>query len=251
MRWYIDVIIEILSKELRVRYKHLALGYIWSIASPLAYAMLYYLVFGVFLKIRTENFPVFLVCGLFPWQWLTNSILVGPITFFGNASLIKKTIFPRYFIPMVAVLQDLIHFVISIPVIVGFILYFHLELHWRWLWEIPVLIVVQFVLTYSLNLLTATLNLFFRDLERLLQLAMVVMFYLTPVFYSESMIPAEFQQYILWNPFAPLIINWRNVFIGSGLDLNFLAVTGLWSVGLLLVCQTVYTRLQWRFAEIL
>lgn len=114
---YKDLIIELLRKELRVRYKQLALGYIWSIANPLAYAMIYYFVFMVVLKVPTPNYPVFLIASLFPWQWLSNSIMVGPMTFYGNSPLIKKTSFPRFLIPLVVVLQDGIHFFVSLPII--------------------------------------------------------------------------------------------------------------------------------------
>ena len=109
---YRDLISELLRKELRVRYKHLSLGYLWSLANPLAYATLYYIVFAMIMKVKTPNYPVFLIVSLFPWQWLNNSILVGPMTFYGNAGLIKKSMFPRFLIPLVVVLQDLIHYVL-------------------------------------------------------------------------------------------------------------------------------------------
>ena len=251
MAWYIDVIIESLIKEFRLRYKHLALGYIWSIASPLAYAMIYYFVFAVILQVKTPHFAAFLITGLFPWQWLNNSISVGPMTFYGNASLIKKTTFPRYIIPLVVVLQDGIHFLISLPVIFAFLAYYEMPFHWYFLWQVPALIVVQFAIAYAINLLIASLNLFFRDLERILLLFMTFMFYMTPVVYSADLIPEQYKPFIIFHPFAPLIINWRNVLMGTGMDWTYFGSSLLWAVGLVVFCQTVYGRLQWRFAEVL
>src|SRR5690348_11656719 len=122
---YFDLVVELLRKELKVRYKRLALGYLWSILSPPLYAGLYYIVFGRILQVRAENYPLFLIAGLFPWQWMANTINVGPSTFLSNSALIKKTLFPRYLIPFVIALQDAIHFLVSVPVILLFIFLFN------------------------------------------------------------------------------------------------------------------------------
>ena len=248
---YQDLIFELLRKELRVRYKHLALGYVWSIANPLVYAMLYYVVFKMILNVKTPNYPVFLICSLFPWQWLTNSIMVGPMTFYGNAPLIKKTLFPRFLIPLVVVLQEMIHFLASLPVVFVFLIWFHLQLDFGMLWEIPILLTLQFTIAYSLNLLIASLNLFFRDLERILQLGMTFLFYMTPVLYTETMIPQKYQRFIVWHPVAPLIINWRNVLMGHHIDWTLCLSSLIWATALLIIAQSVYRRLVWRFAEVL
>lgn len=243
--------VELLKKEFRVRYKQLALGYLWSVASPLTYAALYFCVFKLIFQVKTPNYPLFLVAGLFPWQWLSNSISVGSMTFYGNASLIKKTLFPRYLISIVVTLQDMIHFIVSLPIILLMILIMQSPVTLSWLWALPVLLCLQFIIAYSLNLLTATINLFFRDLERLVQLVMTFLFYMTPVLYSEQMIPKDFQHLIIFHPIAPLIINWRNIFLGMPIDTAYLFSSAIWAAALLVIAQSTYNRLQWRFAEVL
>ncbi|WP_374001702.1 ABC transporter permease [Bdellovibrio bacteriovorus] len=245
-----DIIVELLRKEFRVRYKHLALGYIWSIASPLTYAALYYIVFKLIFAVKTPNYPLFLVAGLFPWQWISNSISVGAMTFYGNAPLIKKTLFPRYLISVVVVLQDMIHFVISLPIILCMILITDTPLTSSWFW-LPALLALQLGLTYALNLLTATINLFFRDLERLVQLGMTFLFYMTPVLYSEEMIPERFQALVILHPLAPLIICWRHLFLGLPIDPQYLLSSAIWVGFLCITAQYTYKKLQWRFAEVL
>lgn len=247
----IDMTIELLRKEFRVRYKQLALGYVWSIASPLTYAALYYFVFKMIFEVKTPNYPLFLVAGLFPWQWLTNSISAGAMTFYGNASLIKKTLFPRYLISLVVAVQDMIHFIVSLPIIVAMILFMDVKMTSAWLWALPTLLIIQFAITYSLNLLTATINLFFRDLERLVQLAMTFLFYMTPVLYAETMIPDRFRHLIIIHPIAPLIISWRHLFLGEPIQIAYLASSFMWASALLLISQYTYNKLQWRFAEVL
>ncbi len=250
-RSYKDLTIELLRKELRVRYKHLSLGYLWSIANPLAYAFLYYIVFALIMKVKTPNYPVFLITGLFPWQWISNSIAVGPMTFYGNGSLIKKTLFPRFLIPFVVVLQDLIHFVATLPIILIFLVIYKVPLGWPILWGLPLLILVQFTIAYALNLMIASMNLFFRDLERLLALIMTFLFYLTPVLYDESLIPEKYRYLVPLHPLAPLMINWRNIFMRGTFDFGLFASSMIWAIVLLGLAQLVYKKLQWRFAEVL
>jgi len=248
---YRDLTIELLRKELRVRYKHLSLGYLWSVANPLAYALLYYIVFALILQVKTPNYPVFLIVGLFPWQWINNSIAVGPMTFFGNGPLIKKTLFPRFLIPFVVVLQDLIHFIATLPIIFAALALYKIKIGWPLVWGLPLLLIVQFIIAYALNLMIASINLFFRDLERILALFMTFLFYLTPVLYDESLIPEPYRKLILFHPLAPLMINWRNIFMKNTFDWKFLASSTIWAVGLLGLAQFIYKKLEWRFAEVL
>jgi lipopolysaccharide transport system permease protein len=249
---YHDLIVELLRKELRVRYKHLALGYLWSIANPLAYAALYYLVFKVIMNVKTPNYPLFLVASLFPWQWLSNSILVGPMTFVGNAPLIKKTLFPRFLIPFVVVLQDMIHFAASLPIVFFFVWFYDLKLPViQTIWALPAMMLVQFAFSYSLNLMVASLNLFFRDLERILQLLMTFLFYMTPVLYSEELIPQQFKPLLDWHPLAPMMINWRNVLMYGKFEPELYLSSCLWALSIFIVAQLTYRQLSWRFAEVL
>ena len=95
LRHSFDVIAVLLAKELKVRYKGTALGYAWSVAYPLALALVYHWVFKLVIRIPVENYALFLVIGLFPWQWFQNSVIGGNAFFLANGSLIKKVSFSR------------------------------------------------------------------------------------------------------------------------------------------------------------
>lgn len=248
---YKDLIVVLTRKELSIRYKHMAFGYLWSIISPLVSVFIYYIVFQTILKVPQPNYALFLAVGLYPWQWIMNSMGIAPTTFASNYSLIKKMLFPRFLIPMVVVAQDAIHFLLTIPIVLLILLFSGLRPSLHWIWAIPVLFAIQFVMTYALNLLVATTTLFFRDLERFVQIAMTFAFYLTPILYSETMVPAEYQHLIPLNPFATLLVNWRHIFLDGSVDLAYLGYSILWTVFLVISCQWVYKRLSWRFAEIL
>lgn len=248
---HFDLIYTLLEKELRARYKSYAFGFIWSLAQPMAFGLIYFLVFGIVMRVQVPNYPAFLVTGLFVWQWLSNSIAVGAMTFLGNAPLIKKVAFPRHYISLVVAMQDMVHFVLALPVIFFFLWYFDCKPQWSWLYGLPVLLFLQLMMAYALNLIVATLNLFFRDLERIIQVVLTMAFYLTPVVYSLDQVPERFRHLAYLNPFAMIVTCWRSVLLDGELPMNFLAAATVWTALFLVLAQAGYRRLVWRFAEVL
>lgn len=248
---YIDLILVMTQKEMKVRYKNNVFGYLWSIGHPLAFAFVFYIAFKVVMKIQMENYAVFLITGLFPWQWFSNSVNASSSIFIGNASIIKKVNFPRSIIPLTTVLQDMIHFVLSIPVIVLFLYLSHKSPSLSWLYGIPILLGIQFLMTYGISLMISSVNLFFRDLERLAVIFMTLLFYFTPVIYPVDMIPEKYQSLINLNPVAPLMISWRNLYLNGILDLSSLMISLMYGVFALILGNIVYKKLSWRFAEVL
>src|SRR4030043_1369754 len=174
----IDLITVLTQKEMKVRYKSTFFGYLWSVAYPLAFALVFFIAFKVIMRIQIENYALFLIAGLFPWQWFSNSVNASPTVFLGNASIIKKVNFPRNTLPFMTVLQDMIHFILSIPVIVLFLFLYQKSPSLSWIYGIPLLLVIQFFLTYGVSLVVSSINLFFRDLERLTSIFMMLLFYL-------------------------------------------------------------------------
>jgi lipopolysaccharide transport system permease protein len=250
-RHYIDFITVLTHKEMKVRYKSSVLGYFWSIAHPLAFALIFFIAFKIIMRIQMENYALFLITGLFPWQWLANSVNVSPMVFLGNASMVKKVNFSRGALPLVTVLQDGIHFVLSIPVIVLFMFVYHKSPSLSWLYGLPILLGVQFMMTYGVCLVVSSVNPFFRDMERLGSLFIMFMFYLTPIIYPESMVPERYKYLLNLNPFAPLMISWRNLFLDGTLDAGLLTISLLYSVAIFAFGYAVYKRLSWKLAEVL
>jgi lipopolysaccharide transport system permease protein len=248
---YLDLITVFTQKEIKVRYKSSILGYLWSIGHPLAFAFVFFIAFKVVMRIQMEDYALFLITGLFPWQWFANSVNVSPMIFLGNASIIKKVNFPRNIIPFTAVLQDMIHFVLSIPVIVLFMIIYHKSPGLSWLYGIPLLLGIQFLMTYGISLMVSSINLFFRDLERLTGIFITLLFYFTPVIYPETMIPEKYKPFISLNPVAPLMISWRNLFLNSELELTSLVASLTYSVFAFMAGYLVYKKLSWKFAEVL
>lgn len=248
--YYRDLIFVLTQKEIKVRYKNTILGYLWSITSPLIFAFVFFIAFKVILRIQMEDYALFLIAGLFPWQWFANSINASPVVLLGNASLIKKVNFPITIIPFAMVLQDMIHFVLSIPVIVLFMAIYGKSPASSWIYGIPMLLGIQFLMTYGLSLIVASANLFFRDIARFTEIFITLLFYFTPIIYPETMIPKEYY-WVYFTPASALMISWRNLFLNGALDLNSLAISFGYGLLCLIAGHMVFRRLSRRFAEVL
>lgn len=245
-----DLLLVLTQKEIKLRYKSSWLGYAWSIANPLAFALLYFVTFRIFMRVEVPQYPLFLIAGLFPWQWLSNSTSSAPGIFLGNATLLKKVRFPRNILVASTVLNDGIHFLVSLPVILGFLLAYGLVPSWSWVIGIPILVLGQFMLVYGLTLSIACLNLFFRDLERLTTLLVTFLFFLTPIVYSDSMIPSRYQALALLNPVAPLILSWRRLFLSGTLTWSVIGIGYAYALLAMGLGTFIYRKLSWKFAEV-
>lgn len=251
IRYYFDLVILLTLKELKIRYKHSVLGYFWSILNPLLLSLVFYFAFKLIAKIPIENYTFFLICGLFPWQWFSNSVSSSAGVLLGNVSLIKKLNFPRQFLPLSLVLNDTVHFLMCIPVIAGFGIYYGIMPTLAWIYGIPVLIFLQLFLTYGFSLFVSSINLFFRDLERLIGIGLTILFYLTPILYDLSFIPKKFLNFFYLNPLFPLIVSWRDLFMKGYLNVEMCLFAFPYMGIIFLFGYFVFKRLSWKFAEVL
>jgi lipopolysaccharide transport system permease protein len=248
--YYRDLILVLLAKELKVRYKSTLLGYAWSVMHPLVLALIFFSLFGVIMKFQVQAYALYLIAGLFPWQWIANSATAANFYFLGNGSLIKKVRFQRATLVLAGVLNEAVHFLVSIPVIIAFMLYYGRPPRIEWLWMLPTLVLVQLAMTFGLGLLVATSNLYFRDLERLITLSMHLLFYVTPIVYPADRVPVEYEWLFYADPFASIVLCWHGLFYHGSVPLVSLGVAACWAAAWLALGTMVYAKNVWRFAEI-
>ena len=248
---YRDILIVLLQKELKVRYNNKALGFLWSIANPLASAVVYLIAFQILMRIRIPDYILTLITGTFTWQWFSNVVGAAPNAFVVNAPLIKKVSFPRSIVLLCMSFNHLIHFLMSIPVILLF-----LVLHGRyptlaWLYGMPLLLVINFFMVYGIALALSSINLFFRDMERLVSIVLNFAFYLTPVLYPVETVPPHLRHLLLFNPAAPLISAWRDLLMNGKVDWLYFGVSAVYAGLFYLLGMRIYKRLSWKFAEVI
>lgn len=113
----LDLIAVLTQKEMRARCRGRVLGYFWSLVHPLAFVGVFFLAFKTVLKIPVEGYALYLAAGRFPWQWFSNSLACAATVFVRNAGLLRKANFPTSVLPLTVVLQNMIHLLLSLPVI--------------------------------------------------------------------------------------------------------------------------------------
>lgn len=249
--YYFDLILLLTQKELKVRYKNSVLGYLWSIANPLLYSIIFYFVFKVVMKFPIENYTLFLITGLFPWQWISNSISLNTMIFISYSSLIKKVNFPRLILPLAQTLNDAFHFILSIPIILLFALVYHKVPGLVWIYGTFLLLIPTFFTVYGISLAVASLNLFFRDLQYLVNIFLTIAFYLTPIFYDIKFVPKKYLPFVLLNPFSLIIDLWRSLFMSNYLDFHKFVVSLAISFVIFLGGYLIYRKLNDKFAEVI
>ena len=207
---YRSAVSVLIGRELKARYRGAALGFVWSVLNPLIYMAVYVLVFSVYLRIDVENYPVFLLCGLLPWTWFSASLMEASRSIIDNRGLVKKVALPSGIFPLVSIGSNLAHFLLSMPVLIALLFAVGLGVSWPIL-LFPAVLLVQFLITFGIALACAALAVRFRDMLQIVPNLLTLWFFVTPIFYSERMVPPPFRGLLLLNPMAPLVMLYQDI----------------------------------------
>lgn len=201
------------SRELKARYRGSLLGFVWSLINPLLLLAVYTLVFDFIFTPRMAGatpYSVFLLTGLFPWIWLSTSLVEATSSLMANAALIRKAVFPAEVLPVVVSLANLVHFLLALPIILAALAVARGMGFAVGGWSIllmPLAILVLLPFVAGLGMALAALNVHFKDTRDLLQNLLTLLFFLTPILY-----PMEGLQHIPWlarlmslNPGTPFV----------------------------------------------
>jgi lipopolysaccharide transport system permease protein len=172
------------KKDIRGKYKASFLGVLWSFINPLLMVAVYAIVFPYIMRVQTPNYLIFLICGVIPWNWFTTVISQGTTCITNNANLIKKVYFPREILPISSVTSGLVNFLISCIIILIFVLAGGLGLSWHLIF-LPLIALVQYVITLALIFLLSAFNVYVRDVEYIVMFIINMLFYATPSFVSK------------------------------------------------------------------
>ena len=236
-KYWVDFLLVMTQKEIKARYKHAALGFLWIIINPLSQMLVMGFVFQFFVPVRVDNYFLFLFAGLLPWNFFSQSLSKATPAFFYERNLIKKAKFPRESIVLSIILSNLFHFLVALLILVVLLVgdkvilesYGFIELllyMCRMLLLIPAILLLL-VFTSGISLFTASLNVRFRDVNFMVQLAAMLWFYATPIIYALNLLPSFLRPIFYLNPMTFII----EIFHYALMDLSMeMPLFGIFSV---------------------
>jgi ABC-type polysaccharide/polyol phosphate export permease len=200
-------------KDFRIRYRNMSLGILWSLINPLVMMAVLTFVFGrVFGKQDQPTFPLFVLCGLVPFNFFTGAFLSGTTSITASAQLVKRVPVPREMVTIAAVFSNCIHLLIQVALLLGLTLAYGLGVNRFWIWMVPLwLLYVVFVC--GISLISSAVSVFVRDTQYVVESFNLVLFYLVPIFYSFEIIPPRYAAVYRFNPVAALVLAMRNILL--------------------------------------
>jgi lipopolysaccharide transport system permease protein len=238
-------------RELQVRYSNSLLGVVWSLLNPLVMTAIFSIVFAVLMPQPVPAYPVFFLAALLPWNFFAQSLTASTLAIVVSGTLINRVYFPREILPISVVLANGVNFVIALVPLFALVVLFQVPLRPALIW-LPVLVLIQTVLSIGLGLGLSALNTVFRDVQQIVDVAVLPLFFATPVVYSLDAIrdPALRELLVLVNPMAALVSAYRTVVHGGSTpDLGQVAVTALTAALVLIVGWLLFRRLSPSFAD--
>ncbi len=251
-RWeyYRDLVWVLTERDLKLKYKNHLLGFVWSLLLPFSQALVFYVAFQFIFRVRIENYAFFLLTGLFPWQWFTSGLQVGTMAIVSSAPLIKKTVFPKELVVVTGVLGEALHFLLAQVVLIGLLLAGGVVPAWSWL-GLLLLIPLQYLLICGISFGTSALAVFFRDTLWMVNIALNLGFYLTPILYDLDMLPGGWSWLLFLNPMTSFVLLYRKIYLEGIVEWSWLGIAVVYTVVVLVLGFLFFRWLRWRFAEVL
>lgn len=216
---YRDLLYVLTKRDIQIHYRQTALGAIWVIVQPLLTMLIFTFLFGRLTEVPSDGlpYPIFAYAGLIPWIFFSNALTNSGNSLVLNSSLITKVYFPRMIIPIAAAAAGLLDFLITFGFLILMMFYYKIGITVNIL-MLPILIAFISILAFGIGMYLSALNVKYRDVRYALPFLIQLGIFVTPIFYSTSLIPKELRWIFLLNPLAGLIEAFRSACFGLPFD---------------------------------
>jgi lipopolysaccharide transport system permease protein len=250
---YWELFMNLTRREVKARYSQSFFGIGWAIVQPLATMLVFTFVFSRLGNFSADGvpYPLFAYAGLVPWFFFLNSVTSGTMSLITYRNIVTKTYFPREIIPFSQVASRLIDFVAAAALFAVLMAYDRVGLT-RWALLAPVIFVLLVLFTTAVTLVTSSINVFYRDVSPVVQIALQLWLYVTPVAYPLSKVPAKWKPLIAANPLSGIIEALRSVVVyGREPDWTILGVAAALTAVLCAGAFVLFKKLDKYFADVI
>jgi len=237
-----DLIINLARRNFFLQFRGSFLGLLWALLLPLIQLMVFVFLFQRVVPLGIENYPAFVYTALLPWTWFNVSILSAGSLFLVHRDLVRRPNFKPSTLALVAALTNLLTYLVALPIVFVLLAISGRAITWTVL-LLPLIMLIQAALIVGLSLFIATWNVFYRDVQHVTSIALMLLFYLTPVFYSLDKLKPQYRVPFMLNPMAGLVQAYRAVlYEGAVPDWSGLLVAGMVAVAALGIGYLSYRR---------
>jgi ABC-2 type transport system permease protein len=215
---YRELLLSLVRKELKVKYKDSVLGFAWSMLNPAFTLTIYYVVFQIVLGSGIPRFAIYLLSGLLVWNFFSNALAAATGSVTGNGSIVKKVSFPREVLPLASVGAAAFNFFLQLIVMAIALVGFRHVPSPSFIALGVVAFVILVFFASGLSIFLAAVNVKFRDTQHLLELVIMAWFWATPIVYQFMLLPGKFEKYniphwLMWiNPITPITLTFQHAF---------------------------------------
>lgn len=246
---YRQMVISLVKKDLRSKYKASVLGFLWTFLNPLLQLLVYTFVFSVIMPNNIKNYAMFLFVALVPWIFLASSLQTGSMCVVSSKNLVQKIYFPRITLPLASTCASFMNMLLTFVVLFIALIITGIGIS-PTIWLLPLIMVIQFFFVLGLTLIVSGLNVYFRDLEQIISIGTLAWQFLSPVMYGIENVPEALRPVFNLNPMTSIIVSYRDILYNKVVpDLSTLGTTVLFAIAFIVIGYFLFQRLQRGFAE--
>lgn len=245
----VDTLRALVGREFRMRYKGSFFGVVWAVLSPLGTVVVLQIVFGKILTFATPHFGAFMYSALLPWVWFQAAVQTSATTLADNRDLVRTPFFAKPMLPGAVTCTNFLLYLFALPVLLGLLMVDGVQIT-RALAALPVIWLVEGILTLAFTVLIAAIGILFRDVQHLMGVVLMFWFYLTPIFYDLKQVPPDLARWFSLNPMAMIVSAHRDVML-YGKFPNWLELGwwGLIGAAILAGSLTIFRQLEDAFID--
>ncbi len=247
---YREMIISLVRRDLRGRYKASVLGFLWTFINPLCQILVYTFVFQFVMRTGIDQFSVYLISGMIPWIFFSSAVSGGTTCIKNQSEMVKKIYFPREVLPVSFVTSAFVNMLFCFIMIFLVIAISGRGFSPVALLFLPLVMIVEYVMALGFTFIVSGLTIYFRDMEHIVGVIMMAWIYLTPIMYTIDMVPEALVSIFKLNPMTPVVQTYQKILYYKEIpNMETLGLAALFALIIFIIGFYAFRKMERNFAE--